>query len=62
MRFLDASEVEALAQAVPERDRALVYVLAVAGLRVGEAAALLCVGLRRAPGTPDAGEGSINDA
>jgi integrase len=36
-RFLNESEVEALASAVPGRYRALVWILAVAGLRVGEA-------------------------
>jgi integrase len=39
-RFLNESEVEALASAVPGRYRALVWILAVAGLRVGEATAL----------------------
>ncbi|HXF72084.1 MAG TPA: site-specific integrase, partial [Actinomycetota bacterium] len=40
MRPLSAREVAALAEAVPGRDRALIFVLGYAGLRIGEAAAL----------------------
>lgn len=40
MKFLDADQVRAIAEAVPDRDKALVYVLAYGGLRWGEAAAL----------------------
>jgi integrase len=39
-RFLDASQVAALAEAVPTRDRALVLLLAYSGLRIGEASFL----------------------
>ena len=38
--FLTASQVDAIAEAVPDRDRALVYFLAYTGLRIGEATAL----------------------
>lgn len=40
MRFLSAEEVKRLAEATPERYQTLIYVLAYAGLRIGEAAAL----------------------
>jgi integrase len=40
MRFLDAGEVARLADAAPERYRALIYLLVYGGLRIGEAAAL----------------------
>src|SRR5947207_11773248 len=40
MRFLSSPEVARLANAIDERYRALVYLLAYGGLRVGEAAAL----------------------
>jgi integrase len=40
MRFLDADDVGRLAEATPERYRALIYLLAYGGLRIGEAAAL----------------------
>ncbi len=40
MRVLDASQLAALADAIPPRDRALVLLLGYGGLRVGEAAAL----------------------
>jgi integrase len=40
MHFLDARQVDQLAAEVPERYRALVYVLAYGGIRWGEAAAL----------------------
>ncbi len=39
-RFLDEAEVSKIAEEVPERYRALVWTLAVAGLRIGEATAL----------------------
>jgi integrase len=39
-RFLDPTEVAAIASEVPGRYRALVYLLAYGGLRIGEAAAL----------------------
>jgi integrase len=39
-RFLDETEVEKIAAEVPERYRALVWTLAVTGLRIGEATAL----------------------
>jgi integrase len=39
-RYLTADEVDQLAQEVPELYRALVYLLAYSGLRIGEAAAL----------------------
>jgi len=39
-RFLDEAEVEKVAAEVPERYRALVWTLAVGGLRIGEATAL----------------------
>jgi len=38
--FLTAGEVDAIAQEIPERDRALVYTLAYTGMRIGEATAL----------------------
>ena len=38
--FLTAGQVDAIAQAVPDRDRALVYCLAYTGMRIGEASAL----------------------
>lgn len=38
--FLMAGQVEAIANEVPERDRALVYLLAYTGARIGEASAL----------------------
>jgi integrase len=40
MRILDPEEIRAVAEAVPERYRALVLLLAYAGLRIGEATAL----------------------
>lgn len=40
MRFLSAEEVERLATFVPDEYRALVYLLAYGGLRIGEATAL----------------------
>jgi integrase len=51
MRFLSAREVERLAQATPERYRALVYLLAYGGLRVGEAAALRATNMNLLKGT-----------
>jgi integrase len=38
--FLTAGQVDAIAQEVPDRDRALVYALAYTGMRIGEATAL----------------------
>ncbi|MDQ3661437.1 MAG: site-specific integrase [Actinomycetota bacterium] len=40
MKFLSAEQVRAVADAVPERDRSLIYVLALGGLRWSEAVAL----------------------
>lgn len=40
MQFLNAEQVQAVAEQVPERDRCLVYVLALGGLRWSEAVAL----------------------
>lgn len=40
MRFLSAPELAAIADAVPDRDRALVLLLGLGGLRIGEALAL----------------------
>jgi integrase len=39
-RFLDPSEISSIAEEIPERYRALVYLLAYGGLRIGEASAL----------------------
>lgn len=40
MRFLDATELSSIVEAVPDNDRALVLLLGLCGLRIGEAAAL----------------------